>query len=86
MRKDYAIDATLSEIRQRLVDGMLKIFIVLSIPALAVSLYRIKDTIFRTCCVCIAITPYHISPDQLLTKYNRRSDLLINSNEQKGQP
>ena len=31
MRKDYAIDATLSEIRQRLVDGMLKIFIVLSI-------------------------------------------------------
>ena len=48
MRKDPALDTTIVQIRRRLVDDMHKIIIVLAIPALTASLYRIQDTGWTT--------------------------------------
>jgi len=42
--KDPAFDPPLVQIRSRLLDDMHKIIIVLAVPALAASLYRIQDT------------------------------------------
>jgi len=44
MRKDHTLDATLLEIRRRLVEGTLKWFSILAIPMLAASWYRVKET------------------------------------------
>ena len=41
--------------------------------------------IFLTHCIYEAITPCHISTGHLLTRYNRYSDLLISTNNPKGQ-
>ena len=44
MRKDSILDSTVFKIRSRLIDDLFKIIVVLSIPALASSLYRTQDT------------------------------------------